>query len=76
MEHCALHTRAEHANMCFEREVAGSKNWKELLELLPGGFHTKIRKIIVSIIELACNEILCQSFLKCALISFFLLFFF
>ena len=29
MEHCALHTRAVHAAMCLEREVAGRKRWWE-----------------------------------------------
>ena len=38
MEHCALDTRAVHMAMCLEREVAGRKNWKQLLELLPGSF--------------------------------------
>ena len=27
MEHCAPHTRAIHAVMCLEREVAGRENW-------------------------------------------------
>ena len=38
MEHCAPHTRAVHTAACLEREVAGRKNWKQLLELLPSGF--------------------------------------
>ena len=40
MEHCAPHTRAVHTATCLERKVAGSENWFQLLELLPGGFHT------------------------------------
>ena len=40
MEHCALHTHAVHMATCLERKVAGRENWFQLLELLPGGFHT------------------------------------
>ena len=40
MEHCAPHTRAVHTATCLERKVAGRENWFQLLELLPGGFHT------------------------------------
>ena len=40
MEHCAPHSRAVHTATCLERKVAGRENWFQLLELLPGGFHT------------------------------------
>ena len=40
MEHFAPHTRAVHKAMCLERKVAGRENWFQLLELLPGSFHT------------------------------------
>ena len=36
----ALRTRAVHTATCLERKVAGRENWFQLLELLPGGFHT------------------------------------
>ena len=32
--------QAVHMATCLERKVAGRKNWFQLLELLPGGFHT------------------------------------
>ena len=40
MEHCAPHTRAVHTATCLERKVAERENWYQLLELLPGCFHT------------------------------------
>ena len=40
MEHCTPHTQAVHTATCLERKVAGRENWFQLLELLPGGFHT------------------------------------
>ena len=41
MEHCPPHTCAVHtATSCLERKMAGRENWFQLLELLPGGFHT------------------------------------
>ena len=41
MEHCAQHIRAVHMATCLERKVAGSENWYQLLELLPGGVVVK-----------------------------------
>ena len=40
MEHCAPHTRAVHTATCLERKVAGRENCFQLLEPLPGDFHT------------------------------------
>ena len=40
MEHCTPHTCAVHRATCLERKVAGRENRFQLLELLPGGFHT------------------------------------
>ena len=40
MEHCTPHTRAVHTAKYLERKVAGRDNWFQLLQLLPGGFHT------------------------------------
>ena len=43
MEPCSPHTRAVHTATCLEcleRKVAGREHWFQLLELLPGGFHT------------------------------------
>ena len=40
MEHCTLHTQAVHTATCLKRKLVGRENWFQLLELLPGGFHT------------------------------------
>ena len=40
MVHCAPHTHAVDTATCLERKVAGRENWFQLLELLPGSFHT------------------------------------
>ena len=36
----ALRTQAVHMAKCLERKVAERENWYQLLELLPGVFHT------------------------------------